>query len=462
MTSEQIVIKPQEGPQRQFLSSSADIVLYGGAAGGGKTWALLLEPLRHIGNPRFDAVVFRRMFAQVANPGGLWDASTRIYPHLGGKPRLTDRSWRFPSMARVRYGHLHYEQNVYDWQGSEIALLEWDELTHFSEPMFFYMLSRNRSLAGVRPYVRATTNPDADSWVAGFIDWWIDPSGYPDPDRAGIVRYFARINGVIEWADTPEELTGKHDSIIPKSFTFIPSSVYDNRILMEQDPGYLANLLSQTTVEMERLLKGNWRVRADAGKVFNRSWFLIRQETPRHGVMCRAFDFAASTRQLEGDDPDYTATVLMTRADDGRYYVIHASQERIAPADQEDMVMRLVRSDYDMAQRWGNPYMVRWEIEPGSAGLRENWRLATLLDRFDAEGIRPEGDKLVRAKPYASSAKVGNVVLLDAGWNEEYLQHLHHQPDWPHDDLMDASSIAYNALAWAGTDEALANAFGWS
>jgi hypothetical protein len=75
---------------------------------------------------------------------------------------------------------------VYDWQGAQIPLICFDELTHFRAHQFFYMVSRNRSTCGVRPYIRATCNPDADSWVANFLAWWIDPeTGFPIPERAG-------------------------------------------------------------------------------------------------------------------------------------------------------------------------------------------------------------------------------------------------------------------------------------
>ncbi len=66
---------------------------------------------------------------------------------------------------------MEHEKNCYDWQGTEIAYLGFDELTHFTEKQFYYLLSRNRSVSGVKPYVRATCNPDADSWVAKLIDW---------------------------------------------------------------------------------------------------------------------------------------------------------------------------------------------------------------------------------------------------------------------------------------------------
>jgi len=88
---------------------------------------------------------------------------------------------------------------------------------------------------------------------------------------------------------------------------------------------------------------------------------------------------------------------------------------------------------------------VRWEIEPGSSGIRENIRLVSMLPAFDAMGIRPTGDKLTRSRGLASQAQVGNVKLLRGSWNERWLGHMHAIPDGSHDDIHDASAGAYNA-----------------
>ena len=166
--AEALAIRPQAGPQEAFLASSADIVIYGGAAGGGKSWGLLLEPLRHVtNNAGFAAVFFRRNTTQIRNPGGLWDESRTLYPLCGGRPAKAVLEWRWPFGGLVKMAHLEHENTVYDWQGAQIPLICFDELTHFSKGQFFYMLSRNRSTCGVRPYIRATTNPDADSWALG-------------------------------------------------------------------------------------------------------------------------------------------------------------------------------------------------------------------------------------------------------------------------------------------------------
>ncbi|MCU0503516.1 MAG: terminase family protein, partial [Anaerolineae bacterium] len=301
-------IKPQPGPQERFLATPADIAIFGGAAGGGKSYGLLLEALRHIGNPNFGAVILRRTFPQIRNEGGLWDTASELYSQVGGKPKETTLEWSFPSGASVRFAHLNYEADKYDWQGSQVPFFGWDELTHFTEGQFFYMLSRNRSLCGVRPYIRATTNPDADSWVAELLAWWIDQeSGFPIQTRSGALRWFVRVNDDLVWADTAAELQARYPLIPPKSLTFIPARLQDNAILMREDPGYLANLLALTPLERGRLLDGNWKIRATAGKVFNRGWFEIVEAAPAGGLTCRFWDFASTEKALAKDDPDFTA-----------------------------------------------------------------------------------------------------------------------------------------------------------
>lgn len=446
--TEAVEIKPQPGPQEHFLSSPADIVIYGGAAGGGKTWALLLEPLRHISNPNFGCVIFRRTFPEITNEGALWDEAMKIYPLFGAVPKIGNLSFTFPSGATVSFSHMQYEHDKFKWQGSQVALIGFDEVTHFSQSQFFYMLSRNRSMSGVRPYMRATTNPDAESWVSEFISWWIDEdSGFPIPERSGVIRWFIREGSTTIWADHPSDLKSRLiDMAVPKSVTFIPASVYDNRKLLSTDPGYLSNLAALPLVERERLLKGNWKIRPSSGKIFNREWFEIVESPPEAGgVECRFIDFAGTQQQIKGDDPDYTACVLMRKVGD-TYYVLHCLAMRKSVADTEKTIRLLVRNDARRAEENGCRYMLRWEIEPGSAGIREAGRLMSLFPGLDRKGVPSKGDKILRARPLSSMAEMGFVKVVKGAWNEEWLAHMHHQPDIGHDDIMDASAGAFNVL----------------
>ena len=314
---EPVTLRPQPGPQETFLSTSADIAFYGGAAGGGKTWAQLFEPLRHVRNRDFGAVIFRRTCPEITNQGGLWDESVKLYPLAGGLPKVGDLQWDFPSGARVRFAHLQHEADVLKWHSSQVPLIEFDELTTFTEYQVTYMFSRNRSTCGVRPYIRGGCNPDAASWVARWVDWYVDPAtGYPIPERAGRLRWFVRDGETLRWADTRQDLERQYPAKTPKSFTFIPAKLEDNRVLEEADPGYRAWLEALPRVEHERLLKGNWLISNAEGEwppdYFGRHLYFpawpaqrdccVLAWDPSRGADARFGDYSAFTVLLRGHD----------------------------------------------------------------------------------------------------------------------------------------------------------------
>lgn len=442
--AEIINIGPQEGPQTDFLSTAADIAIYGGAAGGGKTFALLLEPLRHYHNPGFNGVIFRRSTVQIRNPGGLWDESRKVYTQLQGYARDQALEWLFPPGFKMKFAHLEHEFSVYDWQGSQIPFIGFDELTHFSESMFWYMLSRNRSTSGVSGYVRATCNPDADSWVRTLIDWWIGPDGYPIKERSGILRWFIRIDDRLIWADSREDLISTYGvDVLPKSFTFIPSSIYDNKILMSKDPSYIASLQALTRVERLRLLGGNWNVRMTAGTMFQREWFPIYDAVPAGWVSAVRFWDRAATKPNEGNkDPDWTRGLKLLRYPDGRFLVADLKSMRDTPGQVENLVKNVASHDTQSTK-------IVSQQDPGSAGVSEAEHFVRMLAGYDVRVVIISKDKLTRAKPVSAQAEVGNIRVLRAPWNDEFFSELENfgEDSKGHDDIVDTLSGAFNELS---------------
>lgn len=287
-------IRPQAGYQMMALSSEADIVIGGGAAGVGKTFTLLLEPVRNKDIDGFGTVIFRRTSPQIKAEGALWDTSIKLYSSIAGaKPRESTYEWSFGDnkgeKSKLKFSHLEYEKNIFDWQGAQIPLIGFDELTHFSKKMFFYMLTRNRSVCGVKPYVRATCNPDPDSWVAEFISWWINQeTGNPIPERNGVLRYLVVDDTNYIWGDSKADVIEKSEHIFApirektnidinefvKSVTFISGDIYENKELLSVNPAYLGNLLSQDKETQSALLHGNWKVVLSDNDVYEYTKFL--------------------------------------------------------------------------------------------------------------------------------------------------------------------------------------------
>lgn len=451
------IVRPHEGPQTTFLSTPADIAIYGGAAGGGKTLGLLLEGLRHVDVDGYAGVFFRRTTVQVRNPGGLWDESLKIYPARGGRPLKQVLEWRFEtervdgptSRALLKMGHLEHEKTVLDHSGAQYAFIGFDELTLFTRHQFFFMLSRNRSTCGVRPYVRATCNPDADSWVADFISWWIDQaSGLPIPERAGRMRWFVRIGDEIKWGDSAEELTERYGAdVMAKSVTFIPAKLSDNPTLLRSDPLYMANLMALPLVERERLLGGNWKIRPSAGLYFKREWCpeIDPHEIPKDVAWRRGWDLAA-TPKTQGNDPDWTSGTRLGRDPRGRYYLAHNVRDRLSPAGVEKLLL-------DTAKRDGRHCEVSVPQDPGQAGKFQVQYLTRHLDGFIIRSTPEEGDKIKRFGPFSAQAQAGNVMLVRGDWNDDggrsrdaFLASLEAFPDSAHDDDTDSVSRAYQGF----------------
>ena len=444
------LLRPQAGPQTQFMASEADIVIYGGAAGGGKTYALLMEALRHKDVRGFDAAIFRKNFTQITNPGGLWDASNKLYSMVpDAESRKTPKlGWVFAGGGKLTFAHIGSEDDLKSWQGSEIAYIGFDELTHFTRHQFLYMYSRNRSTCGVKPYIRATCNPDADSWVAEFISWWINQeTGYPIKERSGQIRWMVVLSDIIYWADTVEELVEKYevDEGDCKSVTFIASKLTDNKVLMETNPGYLANLKAMTEVDMERLLKGNWKIKPAAGMFFKRSQVDVIEELPKDIIAwARGWDLAATPEDDNGD-PAYTASVLIGKTREGRYIVADVTNQRLSAAD----VRKQIKNTCTIDKKKYKHVTERLPQDPGQAGKAQKESFIKYLSGFVVKIIPESGSKETRAEPFAVQWQNGNVSLLLAEWNEMYLTQLESFPESKFKDMVDASSSAFDQIEGA-------------
>ena len=336
--TEGVVIAPQKGAQEVAIQSVADVIVYGGAAGSGKSHLLLMHPLQYaMSDPNFQGIFFRRVTKQLMGSGGLYQESEKMYRPFNIKSRTKPEiQHTFPVGSMLSFSHMEHTKNRIDHQGLQYSFIGFDELTHFEEEQFTYLLSRLRSDAESKSYCMCTCNPDADSWVLKWIDWWLDEDGYPDPAKRGVVRHYIVVEDVPRFADTAEELIEQFPdscrvwnpideiwvTVQPKTFTFVGGTIFDNPILIKKNPNYLAELKSLPDVERARLLDGNWYIREEGTNYFKREDLIKVAVAPLDGTMARGWDKAGKEPSQKERFPDCTASVKLVKDRDGRYTIL--------------------------------------------------------------------------------------------------------------------------------------------
>jgi predicted phage terminase large subunit-like protein len=442
-------LRPQPGPQSVFASTTADVAFYGGAAGSGKSFIEVLDVARYAYVPGFSAVYFRRTYPQLSAPDGLWDLSLELLPSCGATPHWGDLEWSLPGGGRVLMRHLQHEKNRFDHQGAQYCGIYFDELTQFTESQFWYLLSRNRSVCGVRPYIRGTCNPDPDSFVCRMIDWYLDDNGDPISERSGVLRWFARVDGRSEgsdglvWGDSAAEVEAKAPGAMPLSFTFIAARLEDNPALLKRDPGYRARLQNLHHVERARLLGGNWKVRPAAGSYFKRHYFPVFDVAP--GAIqrsVRGWDKAATEVSASSPDPDWTRGVrlaLLSGDAPVKYLITDIAGGRYSPGGVDTLMRNTASQD-------GRETTQACFIDPGQAGKVDEAHVRSVLDGYRVRFERASKSKETYAGPVSSQAEGGRIGLLRGAWNDSFLAEAEAFPEGPHDDMVDALSLAYLRL----------------
>lgn len=235
-----VIWQPQP-KQIEFMRRPEYECLYGGAAGGGKSDAALIEPLRQVNIPNYRGITFRRTYPQLE---ALIARSLELYPKIypRAKYNSSEKRWLFPSGARLFFGYMQHEQDKYNYQGKPYDYIGFDELTHFTYSQYMYLMSRNRPTgANTRVYMRATANPGGvgHAWVKErFIA--------PAPPLTPIEKKYNIL--------TPDKKTIQ----IAKRRIFVPATVFDNQALLNNDPEYLATLAALPEADREALLYGSW------------------------------------------------------------------------------------------------------------------------------------------------------------------------------------------------------------
>jgi predicted phage terminase large subunit-like protein len=294
----------------------------------------------------------------------------------------------------------------------------------------------------MRPKMRMTCNPAGKGhWLTNWLEWYLLPSGLPDPEKCGVRRYFTMRDNEMVWADTEDELKIQVPNCSPLSFTFINANVYDNPVLMERQPEYVAWLEGQDRETKEALLYGNWYVTKQAEGYFKRKWTPVIDTAPFSAKRVRAYDLAGSLKDEVNKDPDYTAGVLMSKTKDGAYTIEHATRMRERFHTVEQFIFKQAEID-------GTDVTIVLPVDAGASGKAYAGSLQkALAEKGYYVRLYPSStkSKLTRFRPLASVCEAGFVSVVHGPWNEWFFDELEQflGDGKQHDDALDAAVSAF-------------------
>lgn len=386
--------------QVEFLIDPTKEILYGGAAGGGKSDALLMAGLQYVDVPDYSGIIFRRTFADLSLPKALIDRSHSWLDATKARWDGSTHTWHFPSGAQLAFGYMETDADKYRYQSAEFQYIGFDELTQFQLEQYRYMLSRLRRLQNscVPLRMRAASNPGG--------------KGH-------------------DWVKQRFMVEAK-----PFKRLFIPAKLDDNKNLDRE--GYIESLNELDPITRRQYLEGDWNAR-HGGSIFRREWFQIVDQAPAQAQRCRYWDKAATKPKDTNKDPDYTVGARLA-VKDGQVWIEDIKRVRAAPPQVEALIKQTAQTD-------GKAIPIFMEQEPGSSGVDSiDHYTREVLFGYTFRGVKSTGPKAERASPVSSAAEAGNIKLLTATWNTALLDEFESFPIGGHDDIVDAVSGAFNQL----------------
>lgn len=392
--------------QKVFLRSNAKEAMFGGAAGGGKSSALLMAALQYVDVPGYTAILFRRTYADLGLPGALMDRLIAwIEEYDDVKWNANTYTATFPSGARITFGYLNNVSDRLRYKSAEFQFIGMDEVTEIREQDYRYLFSRLR---------RPATGP------ASKVPLRMRTASNPAPN-------WVRQRFIVE---------GK-----AKKRVFVRSLLEDNPGIDQES--YRSMLQELPELERLQLEKGDWWSTA-TGDVFNREDFVVIEATDLPTFyapkIVRFWDMAGTKKSNANPDPDWTAGVLMMY-ENGVTYIMDVTRLREESPEIEELIQNTAADD-------GPAVPIRVEQEPGSAGKSLiNLYSRTVVPGYDFGPVAATGSKGVRAAPLASAVRNGNVKLLRGEWVTDFIDEMAaFQKDGTglaHDDQVDAAAHAF-------------------
>jgi phage terminase large subunit-like protein len=471
--AERTAFGPQPGSQTLFAQCTADIGLYVGQPGSGKSYAGVLELLRWRQWPGYTGAGFRRQAKQLMGGGGLWSLASKFGRQDGAKTAKSETpTVTWPNGASIELYHAQYESTKETHDGKEYAVEFFDELPHFDAEFFWYLtMLRNRTTCGIQPYTRASAMASPDTFVHELVKPWLLDGGWPDYEQSGRVRWFVRNPNTdkLVWFEQQDDAWAYVREIIlcdpmlkdlrPKSMAVIHARTEENRILMAADPGYSGNVAAMTRVERMRM-QGCWEARPASAGMFDRQWFKVLDEPPHESqILCsaRGYDKASTLPSEENDNPDWTRSVRFDLLRNGQVVISDVRSLRDRPGKVDEFYCKSAADDGPKVEQafWRGP------SDTGDTDeLHTRQALLKVRGCGPVTFERAGHDKTFYAQPWSAYAdgsreqKTPGFCVVRASWNGPFFAEVEEFPrkkkpsgEENKDDQVDAGSRAWIAVA---------------
>ena len=381
--------------------------MYGGAAAGGKSDALLMAAFQHVDIPGYAALLLRRTYTDLILPNSLLDRAHAWLGPTAANWNGDSKTWEFPSGAKVTFGHLDSERDKYRYDGPEFQLIGFDEGTQFTETQYLHVGfgRRRRPASGPAHEIPLRTLMGTNPGGVGHA--WVKQRFLIEGPSQGRIFVPARME------DNP----------------FIDREAYE-KSLMELDP-----------VTRQQRRWGDWDAREE-GKWFDRTMFIPALPAPPIGNRFVRFWDLAATEKTGSNDPDWTAGALMTRTDQDIYVLSDIAATRRNPGGVEEYIRATAEMD-------GPKVPIYIEQEPGASGksLIAHFQ-KRILRGFRVMGVPATGKQQLRVAPFQGQCELGNVKIVEGDWNAAWLDEGEGYPTPKmHDDQIVAAAGAYTVLS---------------
>ena len=433
-------------PQAAFLMLDCLEAFYGGAGGGGKSDALLMTGLQYADVPGYNALIIRRNFPDLAMPNALMDrAHAWLDRRHDARWEESKKRWTFASGATLTFGYLDAARDIDRYASAEFSFIGVDELTQFSEKQYLDLFARLRAPACPRcrfqkhydqHHETAHQQRTNDCRMCIDLQRQLQNIAHLPPAHIPLRMRSASNPGNVGHDWVQRRFIARLGAPVGDRL-FVPARLDDNPFINRQE--YIKSLNNLDPVTRERILKGDWEARSSRG-VLKREWFEIVDTIPAELALVRYWDTAYQKKTTS----DYTVGLKYGMSRSGIGYIVHVARTKGTPHEVERFIANTAAQDSQSVR-----IVLQQEPGSGSALWIDCMRRGVLLG-YAVQSDAVKGSKFERSQPFRAAAEAGNVKLLRAAWNDDFLteceQFSPDEREYAHDDQVDAACGAFNLI----------------